>query len=426
MQPSKFFVVSKVGFQNRKLVLEMKTTLTTFVIFITLFANQLLAQEYGSLEKRPLSISLLPSIGTNGANAGNCVNLVSFNLISGYSAALSGIEFGGFSNSERDFVRGAQFAGFGNYVGGEFTGFQFAGFGNFNKGESIGFQFAGFANWNHDRTGGVLAAGFANFTKGESVALQFAGFLNYCQDVNGAQLAGFSNVAKGDGKVVQLAGFSNTTLGEVKGLQMAGFMNHSKGNLNGTQIAGFLNIAKQVDGLQLGFINIADTIKSGIPIGFISIVKKGFREFEISTGEALNTQVAFKIGTEKFYNIFAIGSQFLGSDFMWGFGYGIGTHLANTEKFKTQLELVSYQINEGETWTNNYNSLNQLKLTFTKKVNENFGVFIGPTINLMISDNYSDGKVFKSEFAPYDIYSHKGTHTSLKGWFGLTTGVKIN
>ncbi len=402
------------------------TKIYRILLIITILPIQLLAQSYGNYDKKVVAFGFFPPISSNGTNAGNCINQFSFNLISGYSGALSGIEFAGLTNSERDFVHGAQFAGFGNYVGGEFTGFQFAGFGNFNKSVSTGFQFAGFANWNHDQASGVLAAGFANFTRGKSVAWQFAGFLNYCEDVNGVQVVGFSNVARGNGKVTQIAGFSNTVNGQVRGTQIAGFANISNGNLNGTQIAGFLNKAKNVNGLQLGFINLADSVKRGIPLGFISIVKDGFKEFEVSFSEGLNAQASFKIGIDRFYNIFAIGSQFLGSDFSWAVGYGIGTHIYKTDNFKTQVELISYHINEGESWTNNYNDLQQIKISFTKKINESFSVFAGPTINLLITDNEYKGEQFNSSFAPYTIYSNEGKNTTLKGWFGISAGVKIN
>lgn len=436
----------------------MKILKLTSVI-ILLITNQLYAQSYGTLKEVPFAIGLFPPVNTNGTEAGNCVNKVSLNLISGYSAALAGFEFAGFSNTERDFVKGAQFAGFLNFVNGEFTGFQYAGFGNFNKGVASGFQFAGFANFNYNEANGMLFSGFANFTNGKSMAIQMAGFANFCEDVEGIQASGFTNVVKGNGKVFQFAGFSNITLGEVNGIQLAGFLNYSKkkmqklqmagfsnislddakglqiagftniakGDLKGAQISGFLNVAKKVNGLQLGIINVADSVGSGVPIGILSIVKHGFREFEVSASEAMNLQAAFKIGVDHFYNIFAVGTQFIGPEFMWGFGYGIGTHLVNGDEFKAQLELLSFHVNEGNNWTNTYNDLQQVKLIFTKKVSDHFSVFAGPTINLMITDNVNgNGQIFHSKFAPYSMYTHSGEHTTLDGWIGFTAGIHIH
>ncbi|HKJ43235.1 MAG TPA: hypothetical protein VKA27_14155 [Sunxiuqinia sp.] len=417
------------------------------------------AQTYGNFQKVPVAFTIIPPLSTNGSNAGNCVNQLSFNLISGYSGGLAGFEFGGIANTERDFVRGAQFAGFLNFVNGEFTGFQYAGFANFNRNISRGFQFAGFANFNYAEANGMLFSGFANFTNGKSLAIQMAGFANFCEDVEGVQLSGFSNVVKGNGKVAQFSGFSNIILGEVDGVQIAGFLNFSKarmqnfqaagfmnismddakgiqlagfsnitnGNLDGAQISGFLNVARKLNGLQLGIINLADTIESGVPIGILSIVKHGFREFEVSFSEGLNAQATFKIGVDKFYNIFTVGNKFIGADYMWGFGYGIGTRLINNEQLIAQLELISYHINEGSHWTNSYNDLQQARLTFSRKVNRNFSVFAGPTINLMISENRKDdGHRPHSLLVPYSIYSYRGTSATLDGWVGLTAGIRIN
>ena len=112
---------------------------------------------------------------------------------------------------------------------------------------------------------------------------------------------------------------------------------------------------------------------------------------------------------------------------MWGFGYGIGTHLKTTGKMKTQLELLSYHINEGSKWTNTYNGLQQLKLSFTKKMGDHYGLFLAPTINLMITDNMKNhGDDFQSAFAPYALFSNEGNKTTLKAWPGLTVGIQVH
>jgi hypothetical protein len=437
----------------------MKNILLLIIVTFAFTANSL-AQKYGNFTKVPFALSLFPPISTNGANAGNCVNQSSLNLISGYSAGLAGVEFGGLTNTERDFMHGAQIAGVANFVRGEATGFQFSGFANVNRGSSSGFQFAGFANMNYDQADGVLASGFMNYINGKSLALQFAGVANYCRDIEGTQAAGFVNIAKGDGKATQLGGFANITRGNVNGLQIAGFLNFSKekmqyvqaagainiaqndvdgvqvaglvnttkGNLDGVQISGLVNTARKVNGLQVGIINVADTIESGIPIGLVSIVKKGgFQEIEISVGEALNAQVAFKIGIERFYTIWALGAKVFGPDYAWGLGFGIGTHLKKTELSSTQLELISYQINENNFRTHPENNFSQAKVVFGRKLSHSLEVFGGPTVNLLISDNRDKhGNPFESHLAPYELAIHRGSHSTLRGWIGFSAGIRIN
>jgi hypothetical protein len=58
----------------------------------------------------------------------------------------------------------------------------------------------------------------------------------------------------------------------MNGLQAAGFANIAS-EAEGLQLAGFLKCGRaESKGMQLGFINVADTI-DGIPIGFISFVR---------------------------------------------------------------------------------------------------------------------------------------------------------
>jgi hypothetical protein len=226
---------------------------------------------------------------------------------------------------------------------------------------------------------------------------------------------------------VQASGFANISLADATGAQLASTINYARGNLTGVQVSGLLNVARKVNGIQLGIVNIADTIESGIPIGLLSIVKKGFCEMEVSFSEGLNAQASFKIGVDKFYNIFAIGTQVIGPDYSWGLGYGIGTHLSKNDRFKTQLELMSFHINEGKAWTHAQNELQQAKVIFTGKVSNHFSIFAGPTVNLMITENNDDhGRPFVSHFAPYEIVSHHGRNTTLQGWIGFTAGIHIN
>jgi len=83
--------------------------------------------------------------------------------------------------------------------------------------------------------------------------------------------------------------------GTVTGGQFSGFMNVSD-QASDVQAAGFMNIADKMKGLQLGFINICDTLESGVPIGFISVVKNGYQDFELSASETWNLQVAYGVG----------------------------------------------------------------------------------------------------------------------------------
>ena len=95
------------------------------------------------------------------------------------------------------------------------------------------------------------------------------------------------------------------------------------------QVAGLVNVAKNVDVLQLGLINVADSV-SGVSFGLLNLIKKGYNKIEISTGDALYGNLAVKLGTRNFYNIFQVGTNFkknvLGNGII---GRSVGSDLAH-------------------------------------------------------------------------------------------------
>lgn len=399
----------------------MKITLLTFILF--LFVYQGIAQSTGTLKTAPIQLTLITPVGTNGSNSINTINTVSFNILAGYHAAIQGFEFGGIANLNRDFMNGFQWAGITNYTGGNATGFQWAGIANVNLGNTNAFQFAGISNVNLGSSQIFQGAGIVNYTMGSSNLIQAAGIVNYAEEMNGAQLGGIVNFALRDLKGTQIAGIVNASK-SVNGAQIAGIVNATK-YVKGAQIAGIVNVAQKVDGLQLSLLNVADTVASGVPIGMLSLVRNGFHELELGFGESLNSYAALKLGVDQFYNIFVIGAQVVG-DFRWSVGYGIGTHLVKSPGFSANLEAISYQINEGSEWTNAYNGLQQIKLTFAGGKNEHFQFFAGPTFNLMVSEYVKENGTIGSDFPPYSFWDKMSGNTNLKFWIGVNAGIKIH
>ena len=367
---------------------------------------------------RPVQLSFITPLGTNGLESGKIANRVSINLFAGYAGGVEGVEVGGFLNVDKSAVRGVQLAGFGNVVGGQTEGFQAAGFFNVNKSTTRSMQAAGFINVVGDSMIGFQAAGFTNIVKKQST---------------GTQLAGFANITGGEVQAWQAAGFANIAKGNVQGAQTAGFIN-TAGDLDGFQAAGFINIARKVKGVQLGFINVADSVESGVPIGFLSFVRKnGYRKFEFSGSESLYAHAAFKIGVPQLYNIFAVGYQPQAGYFRWGAGYGLGTERQLSPRTVANLEGMYYHINEDEFWTTQVNELVQLKLTLGYQIGS-VTIFGGPTYNLLIS-RFFDEKANRlgSQLAPWTFYDrdrNPGNNnffptTNLQMWAGFTGGIRF-
>ncbi len=92
----------------------------------------------------------------------------------------------------------------------------------------------------------ALALGIVSGSTGDSSGLSLSLLANYSESYRGAQLAYIANYAKGS----------------VEGLQLAAF-----------------NFAAKLHGLQLGFINYAETSDKGVQVGLINIMNETRRWF---------------------------------------------------------------------------------------------------------------------------------------------------
>ena len=361
---------------------------------------------------RAFQLSFVTPVGTNGMESAQYINRISFNILAGLSGGVEGAELGGFANITKGNVKGAQVAGFGNLVSEEMEGAQVAGFFNINRGYTDGVQVAGFTNVVADSASAIQVAGFTNVVRGSQ---------------QGVQAAGFSNTTAGSVTGVQLSGFGNMAVGNVKGAQVAGFMNVAAGDVEGAQIAGFVNVAKNVKGTQIGFINVCDSLTGGVPIGFLSIVKSGYRRFEVGGNEVLWANVSYKTGTERFYNIITAGASFENDELLWSFGYGVGTLVPVSDKMKINIDATGHSINRGS-WTDGINLLSRLNLGLDYAVSERFSVFGGPAFNVMVSrQDAPEGNGYTYlDVAPYDFYDHTSSNgVNVKMWAGFSAGIRF-
>jgi len=431
------------------------------------------------------SFNLLYGIsgGLNGAEIGGLINMgygdikgfqfaglgnSTTGLVNGFQAAglynvvmdsVTGAQLSGITNINRQGVKGASITGIANIINGNTRGFLFAGLANNVSGSSNGFQgaglynliekqskgsqFAGLTNINLQDSKGAYFAGLANFSNGNSRGAQFSGLANInTGEMNGAQVSGLANVNVKDMKGAQIAGLSNITTGtaqtqiaglanivtqESSGLQLAGLTNVSPKEHKGSQISGLLNYTKTLNGFQLSVVNITDTIKKGIPIGFISIVTHGYRRLEIEGNEVLFANLNFKTGLTKFYNIFSVGYRFKGEKQYWGVTYGFGTLMPISQKFNFNFDLTATHINEDEAWTNELNLLNRFKFNASYLLTNRLEIFGGPSLNVAVSKlQNSEGEVVGSSIVPsYGFYDENIRGTNVKMYVGFNIGLRF-
>ena len=153
--------------------------------------------------QRPIQVSLVPGLSTNGPLNSQVTNKFSVNIIGGYSAGLEGVELGGVFNID--------------------------------KRKMVGFQAAGAVNIAGDSVTGVQMAGVYNRALDSMNGLQAAGAVNVARNVRGVQLAGAVNIAN-----------------HVNGAQL-GIINITR-RLKGFQL-GIVNIADTSEGASLGLFN---------------------------------------------------------------------------------------------------------------------------------------------------------------------------
>ncbi len=415
-----------------------------------------LSENLKFIEKQPFQISIIPNIGTNNLMSGNVENNFSFNILGGYSYSIKGVEIGSLINIVRNEVTGVQVCGFGNITGKDVKGAQVAGFFNNNRGNLTGFQVAGFSNFVADSIYGIQLAGFSNIVAGKMKGIQIAGFSNLSNiDVEGIQLAGFSNVTRKNVKLAQISAFMNTSGENVGGIQITGFANFAGKNVGGAQIAGFANIAgKNVDGIQIAafgniarevdfaqisaFINIAQKVKGfqiafinlsdsvgGASIGFFSYVNKGFHQIEISGDETYFTNIAFKTGTKKFYNIFGAGINVLDTKYL-SLTYGSGKEIELGKRFFLNLELTGNHFFDKSNFAANINTSLKLNLDLGIKIFKKSGIFFGPSVNYLASTQKDEiGNFVSSSFSPQYSKSIVNPYFIANYWVGGRISFRI-
>ncbi|NND08912.1 MAG: hypothetical protein HKN87_21280 [Saprospiraceae bacterium] len=338
---------------------------------------------------------------------------LSFNALAGYSGNLEGVEVGLFLNGIKYDVYGIQMAGLGNYVGGNVQGAQFSGFGNYNDGIMRGLQVAGFANIN-EQADAIQLAGAFNLNRRISRGIQGAGFFNAGRHIAGMQFAGFFNLSLGSINT-QTSGFCNVAE-EVD-----------------AQVSGLLNVAKKVNYVQLGVINIADTV-AGASFGLLNIIRKGYNRVEFSTSETLYANLALKLGTKHFYNVFQVSTNLKRNidrtGPVWGLGYGFGFFKQIDEGARFNPELVVMQMHENRLRNYNLNLLSQLKLLFHFNKSKGVEIFAGPVFNYSISKVYDpENNIYGSQVTPYTFwnktYYREDKPINTKGWIGFSAGVRI-
>ncbi len=395
--------------------------------------------QHNETTEAPIQVTFFYPLGSHGLTSKNYTYRFSLNMLSGIVGGLNGIEMGSFTNVVTGNAKGAQFAGIGNYVHQEMNGAQFSGLFNVSRGFVKGGQFTGLVNLSTKSAEGVQLSGLLNINRGNFRGLQGAGLADLVTgDVEGVQMAGLFNYAGGEVTSGQFAGLANVSLKNSKGAQLSGLINYSpahkglqaSGLVNvaakettGSQISGVVNYTRKLSGVQIGLINIADTVKRGTMIGLVSYTRNGYKSISISSDESFHGHISLKMGLQNFYTLYNFGFASLEKD-VWAYGLGFGTHIIDNHRFALALEGVSYHIKESDDWYDELNMLVRLNLNFQYKITEKFAVHAGLSANTSISQvKDEEGLLSGSKLNPkWTFYEHTGEKTKTTVFPGWRTG----
>lgn len=211
-------------------------------------------------------------IGGFGVGAGGDITGLT---IGGFGAGsggnVKGITLGGFGAGAGGNVTGLQVGGFGVGAGGNVKGITVGGFGAGAGGNVTGLTIGGFGAGAGGDLTGVTIGGFGAGAGGTITGLAIGGFGAGAPVIRGIILGG---IAAGGhdvkGGVLAPLWFkiesddNGGDLGRVSGVTLSAF-NQIKGEQFGLSL-GLLNYAWELNGVQIGLINIAERSKSGIKV----------------------------------------------------------------------------------------------------------------------------------------------------------------
>jgi len=350
----------------------------------------------GLISEVPVQASLIPSLSTRGMMNSQINSSFSLNLLGGYTGGVRGVEMAGLYNINRMNVHALQMAGLFNTVGGSVKGVQLAGIYNNVFGDLNGLQMSG----------------IHNSVKGSQIGLQISGIYNHVQL---------------DAKGIQIAAIYNNVNGSQNGLQISGIYNAGHQQVRGMQIAG-LNYAKELDGLQIGLINITGS-PSGYSFGLLNFKKDGYQKFSVTRNEISDINLAIKTGDNKLYTILMAGkSERTDEEKLTSFGFGLGKNILLGNRLTYNPEISIQYLYLGN-W-DRYNFVYKFDSPLTFRVFKGVALSAGPSFNLYSSErrDKNSPEINNSTFVQnrtkrYNLIKDNGN--GITGWVGWSFGLTL-
>lgn len=362
----------------------MNKVLTLF--FLMLISICSFAQE----SNKPVQVSFAYPLGTNGINAKNISNTLSFNLIYGKNGGVRGFELGGVLNE--------------------------------NHGNVSGAQYAGVSNMTYGSSSGIIISGVYNMITGNASGVHFTGVYNqFNQKASGIQMSGVLNMATNNSSGLAFSGVTNIYKSDYRGLQFS-VVNLNNGTVNGMQM-GVVNKTKKIKGLQIGIVNIADDADEGACLGLINLVKMNrYSAFEVSFNESGFLNGTYKLGTHRLYTLYRLGATYYDNSFVIAKGLGLGSRVYDKDKYSIYLEASSSDIDTDFKAKETINLHSMLCANIQYKISEKYSLQAGMSFNAYYTEEMNDNK-FKSFNMPYTLSENINSSSATYTWIGASIGI---
>lgn len=373
----------------------------------------------------PIQVSFLPGMGSQQLTKGLNVNCFSLNILAGYSKGVSGFEIGSLANITGGDIKGGQAAGIANIVNGQVNGLQLSGVFNYNFNKVSGAQISGIGNISLNNIEGMQISGVFNNNKGTINGAQISGVLNINSSrTTGLQIAGVANIQTNEINGCQLSGVYGIA-SSVKGVQLSGVMSHTAQNVTGVQISSILNKTKTLNGLQVGIVNMADSIENGLQIGLFNIVKNGYRAFELTKDETYYFNFMYKTGGKRLYSILNAG---IGKD-KFGIGYGIGYIQPVYKKLSVNMDAIYTTLLATNTSNTYQGKISNFRLGINYSLQKHLTLTSGLSFNIYDPNkenekSHSAGKILFCGNSS-DILSQAFQNNQKAMWFGWFFGLRF-
>lgn len=227
------------------------------------------------------------------------------------------------------------------------------------------------------------------------------------RQVHGVQLAGGFNVDGQSLTGLQAAGLHNQVHDTVRGVQIAGYMNKAEGSVQGVQLAVICNYARRLKGLQIGLVNITDSL-GGFSLGLVNVVAGGYSKLSVYASDLMNTNVSYKSGNAKLYSILLAGANLAPNARVYAFGWGLGHDFMVSSAVRFSL-IADYQVIAMASFDNR---LAQARADINVQLGKRWSLFGGASFNSYDNqENHSPG------------YKDIAPGSGHKSWIGWQAGI---